>query len=94
MRILMVLYNQVGRGTYWRALNLARSLVKQGHPVTLLAMSRDQRLHVSVSEDAGVAVVAMPGSPTWIAAVRLGPIGRVGPNPMDAQSALRHRARI
>jgi len=60
MHILMILYNQVGRGTYWRALNLGRGLVEQQHQVTLLAMSQRQRLRTESFLDNGVLVVASP----------------------------------
>jgi glycosyltransferase involved in cell wall biosynthesis len=60
MRILMILYNQVGHGTYWRALNLGRSLAKRQHQVTLLAMSPKRRLHFDTFVDQGVQVVATP----------------------------------
>lgn len=56
----MLLFNQVGRGTYWRAFYLARELVSQGHTVALLAMSRDRYLRFRVRSDAGVAVVESP----------------------------------
>ena len=60
MRVLMILYNQVGRGTYWRALNLGRGLVEQQHQVTLLAMSPRRRLRTEFFVDNGVSVVASP----------------------------------
>ena len=60
MDILMSLYNQVGRGTYWRALNLARSLVKFGHNVTLIAMSEDRKFRFRESEDEGVWIIESP----------------------------------
>ena len=60
MRILMILYNQIGRGTYWRALNLGRGLVRQQHQVTLLAMSPRHRLYTESFVDSGVLVVASP----------------------------------
>ncbi len=56
----MLLYNQVGRGTYWRALNFSRSLVRRGHRVTLLAMSNDQRLRFRVRHEDGVQIVESP----------------------------------
>ncbi len=56
----MLLYNQVGRGTYWRALNFGRNLVKRGNDVTLLAMSRDRRVHFRVRDENGLRVVESP----------------------------------
>lgn len=51
MRILMLLYNQVGKGTYWRALHLARNLANRGHDLTVLATSRDRRLRFGSRTD-------------------------------------------
>ena len=56
----MILYNQVGRGTYWRALNLARGLVKQEHEVVLLAVSPTRRFGAETFLDDGVRVIASP----------------------------------
>lgn len=56
----MLLYNQVGRGTYWRALNFSRRLARRGHEVTLLAMSNDRRLRFHVRHEDGVRVVESP----------------------------------
>lgn len=36
-RILLIVFNQVGRGTYWRAFHFGRLLAEQGHAVTLMA---------------------------------------------------------
>jgi len=82
----MIGLNQVGRGTYWRALHLARELANRGHTVTLLAMSRDQYLRFRVRSEAGVTIVE---SPDWLR----GPL-RSGWDPYDVLvriSWLRHR---
>lgn len=62
MRILMLVFNPVGKGTYWRALYLARGLARVGHEVTLLATSRTRRLGFVVRADdqAGVTLVETP----------------------------------
>ena len=38
-RLLMLLFNRVGKGTYWRALGFARELVQLNCDVTLMAVS-------------------------------------------------------
>lgn len=60
LRILMSLYNQVGKGTYWRALALAQELGARGHQVTLLAISPRRRWGFDVRSTAGVTVVETP----------------------------------
>lgn len=58
----MLLYNLVGKGTYWRALQLARSLARMGHALTVLATSQDRRLRLDTRLDAqtGVTLVESP----------------------------------
>ncbi|MBN1273078.1 MAG: glycosyltransferase family 4 protein [Candidatus Aminicenantes bacterium] len=62
MRVLMLLSNSAGKGTYWRALQLARSLAKRGHVLTVLATSRERRLRFDTRPDvqAGVTLVEAP----------------------------------
>jgi len=62
VRILMLLYNSVGKGTYWRALELARSLAKRGHTLTVLATSQYRHLYFDTRPDvqAGVTLVEAP----------------------------------
>lgn len=62
MRILMALYNTVGRGTYWRALYLARGLAAQGHETTVMATAAQRRWGVTTRADemAGVTLAEMP----------------------------------
>lgn len=62
MRIAMLLYNTVGRGTYWRALYLARGLARQGYEVSVVATSPTARRGVVVAPDSvpGVQRVTMP----------------------------------
>lgn len=59
-RILMLVFNQVGKGTYWRAFHFARHLSRRGHHVTLVAMAPHRRLrgHQRVVE--GVRIVEAP----------------------------------
>jgi glycosyltransferase involved in cell wall biosynthesis len=55
-----MVFNQVGRGTYWRALHLSRHLVRRGHQVTLMATAQTARLHLSEREVDGVRLVETP----------------------------------
>jgi glycosyltransferase involved in cell wall biosynthesis len=59
-RVLMLVFNAVGKGTYWRALHLGHWLVRHGHQVTILAMAPRQRLRMAAHMDQGVRVVAAP----------------------------------
>lgn len=45
----MLVFNQPGRGTYWRAFYLARELCSRGHSVTLLATAPHERRRFRVS---------------------------------------------
>ncbi|MFN8439614.1 MAG: glycosyltransferase family 4 protein [Caldilineaceae bacterium] len=60
MRILHVVLNTVGKGTYWRALHLARHQVRRSHEVTLIATSPTARFAITETEIDGVRLVAMP----------------------------------
>jgi glycosyltransferase involved in cell wall biosynthesis len=54
MKILYLLFNQAGQGTYWRAYHLARCLVRRGHVLTLVVTSRKKRLGWEVKEQDGI----------------------------------------
>jgi len=56
----MIVFNAVGRGTYWRAFHLARCLVSRGNHVTLLAMAPERTACFSYQVVQGVCVVAAP----------------------------------
>jgi glycosyltransferase involved in cell wall biosynthesis len=60
MRILMLVFNQVGQGTYWRAYHLGRYLARRGHAVTLMATSRQKRTGTHVSQCQGITLVQSP----------------------------------
>ena len=60
MRILMILSNQVGKGSYWRAFYSSQVLAKRGHQVTVMAMSRQSRLRLRETEANGVRLVETP----------------------------------
>ncbi len=46
MNVLMLVFNRIHQGTYWRAYHLARHLVQRGHQVSLIATSRHLRFGV------------------------------------------------
>ena len=60
MRILMVVLNRVGRGSYWRAFFPSRILASRGHDVTVMAMSPHARLHGSERIEDGVRLIETP----------------------------------
>ena len=60
LRVVMIIFNVVGRGTYYRALGFARGLVARGHQVALLAMSPTNRWQVTTHFENGVEIVAFP----------------------------------
>jgi len=81
MRVLMLAFNQVGRGSYWRALHLGRHLVRRGHEVTLMATAQAARFRLCEREVDGVRLVETPdllpgalrsGWDLWNAARRIG----------------------
>jgi glycosyltransferase involved in cell wall biosynthesis len=60
LRIVMLVFNVAGKGTYWRALALGQGLVARGHSVTLLAISPATRWGFDVRAEKGVTVVETP----------------------------------
>ena len=57
----MISYNNIGHGTYLRAFELARGLVKLGESVTLLASTRDeQSTQIEETSQAGVHIAGIP----------------------------------
>lgn len=58
----MLLFGIAGKGTYWRALHLARSLSRRGHEVTVLSTSPHRRLRFETRQDtqSGVTLVEGP----------------------------------
>jgi glycosyltransferase involved in cell wall biosynthesis len=58
----MLLFNTAGKGTYWRALHLARGLARQNHQVTVVATSRHRRCRLDALADkqAGVTLIESP----------------------------------
>jgi glycosyltransferase involved in cell wall biosynthesis len=59
-RLLMLLFNRPGKGTYWRALGFAQELVKLDYEVTMLAVAANRRWGFAESEINGVRVVESP----------------------------------
>ena len=60
-RLLMLSFNRVGKGTYWRALGFARELVRRhGYDVTLLAVAAARRRGFAERQVDGVQVVESP----------------------------------
>lgn len=60
MNILFLVFNLVGKGTYWRAYHLAHELVARGHQVTLVATAPHERLHLTSAQHAGLTLVETP----------------------------------
>ena len=60
LRIVMLVFNVAGKGTYWRALGLGQGLVARGHSVTLLAISPAARRGFHVRAEKGITVVETP----------------------------------
>lgn len=60
LRILLIVLNRAGQGTYWRAFHFGRCLRARGHAVTLLATAPVERLRVMAQVVDDVQVVAMP----------------------------------
>lgn len=56
----MIVFNQTGRGTYWRAYHFARVLVSRGHHVTLLSTSQKSRRKFITQDIEGIRLVESP----------------------------------
>lgn len=59
-RILMLSYNRMGRGTYWRAWGFARELAQRHYDVTLMAVSADHKIGFCQRRQDGVLIVESP----------------------------------
>ncbi len=60
MQIAMIMLNQVGKGTFWRAWYLGRLLAKRGHQVALIAMSPRSRFRLHERVVDGIRLVETP----------------------------------
>ena len=59
-RLLMLSFNRIGKGTYWRALGFAQELVQLDYDVTLLAVAANRRWGFAEQVVNGVRVVESP----------------------------------
>ncbi len=59
----MIVLNQVGKGTYYRASNFCRTLATRGHEATLMATSVDERWHLHRRT---IDAVPLIESPDWL----------------------------
>lgn len=60
MKILMIVFNQVGRGTYYRALALGQELAVHNHEITLLATAPKERLRFTETIIGDIRLVESP----------------------------------
>jgi glycosyltransferase involved in cell wall biosynthesis len=60
MRLLYLNHNVSGSGTFRRAFNLGREMVRRGHEVTVVTTSRSARVRASWTEREGVRVLEAP----------------------------------
>ncbi|MBN1668438.1 MAG: glycosyltransferase family 4 protein [Anaerolineales bacterium] len=60
MKILHMVYNRTGQGSYWRAYHFGRELVRRGHQVTLVSTSASRRFGIQVKELDGMMHAEMP----------------------------------
>lgn len=56
----MIVFNQTGKGTYWRAYHFARELVSRGHYVTLLSTSKKSRRKFNTKDIEGIRLIESP----------------------------------
>ncbi len=60
MKLLLTVFNQTGKGTYWRAFHWGKVLARRGHDVTLMATSPEARFFFRVSQRSGLRLVETP----------------------------------
>lgn len=60
MRILHMVFNETGKGSYWRAFHFGRELAGRGHDVTLMSTSPSRRLRIRVNRLDGMTHVETP----------------------------------
>lgn len=60
MNILYLVFNIVGKGTYWRAYNFGKVLAKHGHKVHLIATSQDQKWRIISRKEGNLTIVETP----------------------------------
>lgn len=79
----MICFGVTGKGTYWRALQLARGLTKCGHAVTVVSTAKDRRQPTTISADSHSDVTLVEIA-DWLG----GPL-RAGWNPLNVWARLR-----
>lgn len=60
MNILMLTLNNIRQGTFLRAYNFARELVKMGHSTTLMVTAKKRRVGINEWTENGIHIVEMP----------------------------------
>ncbi len=60
IKLLLIVFNQAGKGTYWRAFHWGRMLARWGHEVTLMATAPQARFFFRLSQPAGLRLVETP----------------------------------
>lgn len=60
LRILMIGFTQVGKGTYWRFNHSSQILARRGYDVTMMAMSRHSHLSWHERTENGVRMIETP----------------------------------
>jgi glycosyltransferase involved in cell wall biosynthesis len=60
IKLLLMVFNQTGKGTYWRAFHWGRVLARWGHDVTLMATSPEARFFFGLSQRSGLRLVETP----------------------------------
>jgi glycosyltransferase involved in cell wall biosynthesis len=67
MRLLLIVFNLVGRGTYWRAFHLGKQLAARGHRVTLLAQAPAGQAGFTIAFHPNMTLVASPATSRQLA---------------------------
>jgi glycosyltransferase involved in cell wall biosynthesis len=60
MKILHIVFNRVGQGSYWRAYHFGRVLAQRGHEVTILATSPNRRASIQTRRVENMLLVETP----------------------------------
>ncbi len=68
----MICFGVTGKGTYWRALKLARGLARHGHTLTVMSTAPKERRHFVTSADKQIGVTLVESSDWMRGALRSG----------------------
>lgn len=60
MKILLIVLNMIGQGTYWRAFHLGKQLGRKSHDVTLIATSRNRKFGVQENVHQDIRLIEVP----------------------------------